>query len=172
MTAPVCAALALVLAIPAGRPARGPARAPHAARREPAARQSALDRARAMLAQVKRDPARRRYRHHWERAIDALERAAKGGDRAQGLLEASRARYALYRFSQVDADRDAALRLALRARRAGARDAARVAAAPPEEGGEGGAREGGGGGGAAPPPPPGGDPGRGRDRNRDRRGTR
>ena len=89
-----------------------------------------------MLAQVKRDPARRRYRHHWERAIDALERAAKGGDRAQGLLEASRARYALYRFSQVDADRDAALRLALRARRAGARDAARFAAAIRKEMGE------------------------------------
>src|SRR3990172_4033474 len=166
MTAPVCAALALVLAIPAGRPARGPARAPHAARREPAARQSALDRARAMLAQVKRDPARRRYRHHWERAIDALERAAKGGDRAQGLLEASRARYALYRFSQVDADRHPPLPLALRARRAGARGAAPVAPAPPEGRGGGAGRA------HAPAPAPEGDPGRGRDRNRDRRGTR
>jgi N-acetylmuramoyl-L-alanine amidase len=136
MIAPVCAALALALAVPAGRPARVPARTPHAARRDTASRQSALDRARAMLAQVKRDPGRRRYRHHWERAIDALERAARGRDRAQGLLEASRARYALYRFSQVDADRDAALRLALRAHRAGARDAVRFAAAIRKEMGE------------------------------------
>jgi N-acetylmuramoyl-L-alanine amidase len=136
MIAPVCAALALALAVSAGRPARAPARTPHAAKHVSAARPSALERAKAMLAQVKRDPARRRYRHHWERAIEALERAARGGDRAQGLLDASRARYALYRFSQVDADRDAALRLALRARRAGARDAARFAAAIRKEMGE------------------------------------
>ena len=69
---------------------------------------SALDRARAALAEVKRDPGRRRYRHHWERAIGALEAAARGRDAGPALLEAARARYSLYRFSQVEADREAA----------------------------------------------------------------
>jgi N-acetylmuramoyl-L-alanine amidase len=138
MLAPLCAALALVLATPAS------ARHPRAAGRPPAAKRRAradhsapsLERARALLAEVKRDPAKRRYRHHWERAIAALERAARGRQTAPALLEAARARYALYRFSQVDADRDAALRLALRAKRAGAREAAAFAAAVRREMGE------------------------------------
>jgi N-acetylmuramoyl-L-alanine amidase len=134
--ASLCAALALALAAPA----RAPARAARAARPPPAraaARQgSALDRAQAKLAAVKRDPARRRYRHNWERAITALEKAARGRDAAPALLEAARARYALYRFSQVEADRDQALALAGRAQRAGARPAAALAAAIREEMGE------------------------------------
>jgi N-acetylmuramoyl-L-alanine amidase len=85
---------------------------------------------------VKRDPAKRRFRHHWERAIQALLRAARGKQAAPALLEAARARYALYRFSQVEADRDAALRLAERARRAGAGQAAGFAAAVRREAGD------------------------------------
>ena len=65
---------------------------------------SALARARAQLAAVKRDPAKRRYPHHWERAIRSLERAATGKDRAVALHEAARARYALYRISAIEAD--------------------------------------------------------------------
>ena len=138
MVGPICAALALVLATPAStRHARVAGRAAHPQRRPREANAaSALERARALLAQVKRDPAKRRYRHHWERAIVALERAARGRDAAPALLEAARARYALYRFSQVDSDRDAALRLALQAKRAGARDAAAFAAAVRREMGE------------------------------------
>ena len=136
MLRPICAALALVLATPAS--ARQPRVAPRAARavRRPVRDLSELDRARALLAQVKRDPARRRYRHHWDRAIAALEKAARGRHAAPALLEAARARYALYRFSQVDADRDAALRLALRAKRAGAPEAAAFAAAVRREMGD------------------------------------
>jgi N-acetylmuramoyl-L-alanine amidase len=126
------------------RPARKAAKpVPVAARREPAARKPApraaapkrgaqagrrpvalpakspLEQARAQLRAVQRDPAKRRYRHHWEKAIAALERAARGGSREAALLDAARARYALYRFSAVEADRDAALRLAGRAGREG-----------------------------------------------------
>jgi N-acetylmuramoyl-L-alanine amidase len=138
MLGSICAALALVLATPASvRHPRVAARTAQAPRRPRVAEAgSALDRARALLAQVKRDPAKRRYRHHWERAIAAHEKAARGRDTAVALLEAARARYALYRFSQVDSDRDAALGLALRARRAGARDAAAFAAAIRREMGE------------------------------------
>jgi N-acetylmuramoyl-L-alanine amidase len=87
------------------------------------------------LSQVKRDPARRRYRHHWEKAIAALEKAAKGKDAPAAWLEAAHARYALYRFSAVESDRDAALELARRARKAGSPDAAGFAAAVRREAG-------------------------------------
>ncbi|WP_176064954.1 N-acetylmuramoyl-L-alanine amidase [Anaeromyxobacter diazotrophicus] len=135
------AALSLLLVISAavhGRPAPRQARAAVAARASAArpAPGSALERARVLLAQVKRDPAKRRYRHQWERAIAALERAARGRDAGPALLEAARARYALYRYSQVEADREAALRLAQRARKAGAREAGAFAAAVKEEMGE------------------------------------
>ena len=120
----LCATFLIALSAP------GAAGAPHARRSSPSAaasrarRVDGLERARALLAQVKRDPNKRRYRHHWERAIRALERAAHGPDRGPALLEAARARYALYRFSQVEADRGEALRLAVKAERAGAREAA------------------------------------------------
>jgi N-acetylmuramoyl-L-alanine amidase len=142
MVATLCAALALVVAAPAAAPkprAAATKAAPRAAARERRpvkGAPAALDKARALLAAVKRDPAKRRYRHHWEKAIAALERAAKGGDRAPALLEAARARYALYRTSQVEADRDEALRLAARADRAGANDAAALARAIRKEMGE------------------------------------
>ncbi len=129
MRAWAIALAALLAATP--RPAEGKA-ARHAPARATApawARPPTLERARARLAAVKRDPARRRYRHHWERAIRSLERAARGRDRPAALLEAARARYALYRFSAIEADRAEALRLAGLARAAGSRDALALAAA-------------------------------------------
>ncbi len=101
-----------------------------------ASRPGALSRARALLAEVKRDPAKRRYRHHWERAIHALVRAARGRDAAAALLEAARARYGLYRFSAVESDRDEALALAARATRAGSREAAAFTKAVHREAGD------------------------------------
>ncbi|HET8723751.1 MAG TPA: N-acetylmuramoyl-L-alanine amidase [Anaeromyxobacteraceae bacterium] len=96
----------------------------------------ALQKARAELAAVKKSPAKRRYRHNWEKAIHALERAARGPDTGPALLDAARARYALYRFSAVEADRDAALRLASRAAKAGAPQGASLAAAIRREAGD------------------------------------
>jgi N-acetylmuramoyl-L-alanine amidase len=85
---------------------------------------------------VKQDPVRRRFKHEWEKGIRALLRAAKGKDRAPALLEAARARYALYRFSSDEADRDRALALAKKARSAGARDADTFIAAVRREAGD------------------------------------
>ena len=137
MLAPAAAALALLLLAPVGTASRSTGKAIPAPTRVAGAKPlSALDRARAALAEVKRDPARRRYRHHWERAIGALQAAARGRDAGPALLEAARARYALYRFSQVEADREAALRLAERARRAGAKEAQVFAGAVRKEMGE------------------------------------
>jgi N-acetylmuramoyl-L-alanine amidase len=138
MIAPVCAALALALAAPAPAARSRPARAAAAQRPSPRekAAPSQLDRARATLAAVKRDPTKRRLRHRWEHAIAELERAARGRDRGPALLEAARARYALYRYSQVEADREEALRLASRADRAGAKEAAPLARAIRKEMGD------------------------------------
>ncbi|HUK67025.1 MAG TPA: N-acetylmuramoyl-L-alanine amidase [Anaeromyxobacteraceae bacterium] len=123
MLAPACAVLMVVLSAP-GAPRPAHARRPVAQLPAPRSRRlSALDRARGLLAQVKRDPNKRRYRHRWERAIAALEHAARGKERGVALLDAARARYALYRFSQVEADRSEALRLAVKAQRAGATEA-------------------------------------------------
>ncbi|HVP69317.1 MAG TPA: N-acetylmuramoyl-L-alanine amidase [Anaeromyxobacteraceae bacterium] len=140
------ALVALVLAlVPSGAGARHPS-ARHAAGRSPekgrparsaaAAQPSRLDRSRAALAALKRNPAKRRYRHNWEKAIRDLERAARGPDTAPALLEAARARYALYRFSAVDSDREKALALASRAARAGSADAGTFAAAVRREAGD------------------------------------
>jgi len=149
MHARLSAALAVLLALsplsagaeprsgPAPRvKAKGTARSAKPSPKGKATSRSVLERARAQLASVKKDPAKRRYRHHWERAIRQLTRAAKGRDRALALLEAGRARYALYRFSQVEGDRDEALALAERARRAGSREAAAFAAAVRREAGD------------------------------------
>ncbi|HTP28714.1 MAG TPA: N-acetylmuramoyl-L-alanine amidase, partial [Anaeromyxobacteraceae bacterium] len=94
MTALLCAALSIALAVPSMPRPRHAARVEKASRIR-TAKGSALGRARARLAQVKRDPLLRRYRCHWERAIGALEKAARGRDRSQALIEAARARYAL-----------------------------------------------------------------------------
>jgi N-acetylmuramoyl-L-alanine amidase len=127
MVAPLLAVL--LAASPASR-----APAPRAPRE--AVQPPSLGEARALVRAVRQDPARRRFRHEWERAIHALERAARGRDEAPALLEAARARYALYRFSSVEADREAALKLAARARRAGSREAAAFAAAVRREAGD------------------------------------
>jgi N-acetylmuramoyl-L-alanine amidase len=111
---------------------KGPKPAPPREKR-PASR---LERAKAELAAVRRDPQKRRYRDRWERALRSLTSAARGKDAAPALLAAARGRYALYRFSQVESDRDQALRLAERARRAGAREAAAFAAAVRREAGD------------------------------------
>jgi len=107
-------------------PARPPSRSPS----------PALQKARAELAAVKKNPARRRYRHNWEKAIRSLELAAKGPDAGPALLDAAKARYALYRFSAVEADREKALALAGRASRAGASQAVALAAAIRREAGD------------------------------------
>jgi N-acetylmuramoyl-L-alanine amidase len=96
----------------------------------------ALQKARAELAAVKKSPVKRRYRHNWEKAIQSLERAARGPDTGPALLDAARARYALYRYSAVEADRESALRLAARASKAGAPQGASLAAAIRREAGD------------------------------------
>ena len=96
----------------------------------------ALQKARAELAAVKASPAKRRYRHNWEKAIRSLEKAARGPDTGPALLDAARARYALYRFSAVESDRVAALKLAGRAAKAGQPQGASLAAAIRREAGD------------------------------------
>jgi len=144
MLRPCCAALALLLATPLparaeGGPARKGASRTKAAGARPQQERKVsgkLERALAQLATVRRDPQRRKYRHHWERALRSVAEAAQGKDRAPGLLAAARGRYALYRFSQVESDRDVALRLGAQARQAGARDAAAFLAAVRREAGD------------------------------------
>ncbi|WP_242344039.1 N-acetylmuramoyl-L-alanine amidase [Anaeromyxobacter terrae] len=82
------------------------------------------------------DREKRRYRHHWEHAIAGLVRAAKGKDRAPAFLEAARARYALYRWSADEADREKALLNAGRAAKLGSREAGVLAAAIRREAGD------------------------------------
>jgi N-acetylmuramoyl-L-alanine amidase len=125
------AVLPLILSVLLAAPApadRGAARPPaHSAR---------FEAARSQLKALMRDPAKRRYHHNWEKAIKALQDAAVGKDAPAATLEAARARYALYRWSANEADRDAALRLARQADKLGARDAARFAAAIRREAGD------------------------------------
>jgi N-acetylmuramoyl-L-alanine amidase len=145
------AALALVVllalapggsvAVPPPRPAPGratpPARPAH--RPTPAARPArppTLAEAKAAMSALMRDRTRRRFHHHWERAIAGLLRAARGRDAPAATLEAARARYALYRWSANEADRDEALRLAARAARMGSREAPGLARAIRREAGE------------------------------------
>ena len=144
------ARIVLLLAIAALAPLGAAARQPKATSRigraasgrtparpaKAAAGPAALEKARADLAAVKRNPVKRRYRHNWERAIRELERAARGPDTGPALLDAARARYALYRFSAVEADREKALALATRASAAGAPAAADFAAAVRREAGD------------------------------------
>lgn len=113
---------------PAARPARSAVRATAESRQ--------LAEAKEAMRAVMRDRNRRRYRHHWEKAIAGLERAARGRDRPAALLEAARARYALYRWSADEADRDRALRLAARAGTAGSREARVLASAIRREAGD------------------------------------
>jgi N-acetylmuramoyl-L-alanine amidase len=113
--------------------ARGSARP---SQRAAAKKPDRLGKAKADLAALVRDRTRRRYRHHWERAIAGLLQAAHGKDRGPALLEAARARYALYRWSADEADRVQALALAARAQRAGAGEARTLAQAILQEAGD------------------------------------
>jgi N-acetylmuramoyl-L-alanine amidase len=119
---PLALAVALALLAPGGVAAAAP-RAPAAARTT----SPTLEQAKADLAALMRDPAKRRFRHNWERAISGLLRAAKGKDAAAATLEAARARQALYRWSANEEDRRKALLLADRATRMGSREAAALA---------------------------------------------
>jgi N-acetylmuramoyl-L-alanine amidase len=96
----------------------------------------ALQKARAELAAVKKSPAKRRYRHNWERAIGSLERAARGPDAGPALLDAARGRYALYRYSAVESDREKAIVLAGRASKLGVPEAGALATAIRREAGD------------------------------------
>lgn len=148
MSRALLALVALLVALPAlGAPAhaasRTEARAARRAPPRPAARAKArvpralsLADAKAAMKALLRDHGKRRFRHNWEKAIAGLGRAARGRDAPAGLLEAARARYALYRWSAIEADRDAALRLAGRAARLGSRDAPAFAAAIRREAGD------------------------------------
>ncbi len=83
-----------------------------------------------------RDHTRRRFHHQWERAIGGILRAARGKDAPAGFLEAARARYALYRWSANEADREAALALAGRAAKLGSTEAPALVRAMRREAGE------------------------------------
>lgn len=138
--------LAALLAAPAGQAgagASGPRRAPFEARRHARApskpgapKPTQLEQARAELRAVMRDHQKRRYRHNWEKAIKGLQAAARGKDAPAATMEAARARYALYRWSANEADRDEALRLATAATRLGAKEASAFAAAVRREAGD------------------------------------
>jgi len=117
-------------------PGRRAARAPRTPARAHAARAGGLAEAKAAMSAVMRDRTKRRYRHHWERAIAGLVRAARGRDAPDALLAAARARYALYRWSANEADRAEALQLAGRAAKAGSKEANGLAAAIRREAGD------------------------------------
>ncbi len=88
------------------------------------------------MAALVRDRTRRRFHHNWEKAIAGLLRAARGRDRPAALYEAAKARYALYRWSADEADREKALRLAAQAGRLGAPEARTLALAIRREAGD------------------------------------
>jgi N-acetylmuramoyl-L-alanine amidase len=100
------------------------------------ARPPTLAEAQATLKALMRDRTRRRFHHQWERAIRGLLAAARGKDAQAATLEAARARYALYRWSANEADREEALRLAARAAKLGSREARVLAKAIRREAGE------------------------------------
>jgi N-acetylmuramoyl-L-alanine amidase len=114
------------------------AQARHNAPRSQAKRATrpSLAAATAAMKTLMRDRSRRQYRHNWDRAIQGLLAAAKGPDAAAAWLEAGRARYALYRWSANESDRDKALILANRAAQRGSRDGKALAAAIRREAGD------------------------------------
>jgi N-acetylmuramoyl-L-alanine amidase len=114
-----------------GARASAPAKRPASRPRPPT-----LAEAKAAMTALMRDRNRRRLRHHWERAIRGLLASARGKDAQAATLEAARARYALYRWSANEADRDEALQLAARAAKLGSREAPLLAKAIRREAGE------------------------------------
>jgi N-acetylmuramoyl-L-alanine amidase len=129
----------LAIAFPSAHSA---AAARGAARRNPPAsvakraKPQSLASATAAMKSLMRDRARRQYRHNWERAISGLLSAARGKEKAAAWLEAGRARYALYRWSADERDRDKALLLANRAARLGSREGRLLATAIRREAGD------------------------------------
>src|SRR5512145_1364741 len=125
--------LSPALADAAGRaqPRRNTARS-----QEKPVRKASLASASAAMKSLMRDRERRRYRHNWDKAIAGLLAAARGKDAAAAFLEAGRARYALYRWSANESDRDKALLLANRAAMRGSRDGKALAAAIRREAGD------------------------------------
>jgi len=122
-------------AVPAApRAALRPVRAPVRPARRP--RPPKLAEAKAAMTALMRDRTRRRFHHQWERAIAGLLRAARGKDAPAACLEAARARYALYRWSANEADRESALHLAGRAAKLGSADAPALVRAIRREAGE------------------------------------
>ncbi len=147
--APLALAVALSLLAPAGSTAAATHRAGRAAagekarasapKKRPAAKRArppTLAEAKAAMTALMRDRDRRRFHHHWERAIRGLLAAARGKDAQAATLEAARARYALFRWSATEADREEALRLAARAAKLGSREAPALAKAIRREAGE------------------------------------
>lgn len=131
--APAAAGAATHRAVPAKAAARPARPARHVAR---PARPQTLAEAKAAMSALMRDPARRRYHHQWEKAIRGLLRFARGKDAPAANLEAARARYALYRWSANEADRETAIALATRAARLGSREAPALARAIRREAGD------------------------------------
>jgi N-acetylmuramoyl-L-alanine amidase len=119
-----------------GEPAATPVPPKRAGHGRAAASRRSLADAEAAMRALLRDRVKRRYRHHWERSIAGLVRAARGKDAPVAFLDAARARYALYRWSANEADREEALRLAGRAARLGSREAHPFAAAIRREAGD------------------------------------
>ncbi len=135
------AAIAVLLVALPAQGARGPqrissARAQRATRAKHAGSAPALSQAKAAMTALMRDRARRRFHHNWEHAIEGLLSAARGKDAEAAYLEAARARYALYRWSANESDREKALRNAARAASRGSRDARDLAAAIRREAGD------------------------------------
>jgi N-acetylmuramoyl-L-alanine amidase len=135
------AAATLLALLPALVPAQGNGgagarRAATSAPARRAPRATPLESAVASMKALMRDRERRRFRHNWERAIAALLAAAKGRDAGAAQYEAARARYALYRWSANELDRDKALLLAGRAAAAGVAPARTLAAAIRREAGD------------------------------------
>jgi N-acetylmuramoyl-L-alanine amidase len=109
------------------------------ARRPPramAAHPAPLEEARAALKALMADRTKRRLHHNWDRAISRLLAAGRGADAGPVQLEAARARYALYRWSADESDREKALQLASRAAKAGVPQATAFAAAIRREAGD------------------------------------
>ncbi len=124
------ASLALALpAVPSAAAGRAAARRNQPQPVAKGARTPSLAEATEAMKAVMRDPERRNYRQNWERAINGLLSAARGESKAAAWLEAGRARWALYRWSANESDREKALILANRAVQLGSAEGRQLAAA-------------------------------------------
>lgn|SRR5574341_1047412 len=133
---PLVASLLVLSPALSGAAGRAPPRRNTSRSLEKSVRRSSLSSATSAMKALMRDRERRRYRHNWDRAIAELLAAARGKDAAAGFLEAGRARYALYRWSANETDRDKALILANRAAMRGSREGRALANAIRREAGD------------------------------------